>query len=245
MASSPRIDKLDLVNVRSIEGAGTTTLTSSDNRIQIFNLSAARTCILPSSGVKAGEKCVIKKSDATAKLTISCANAASATSPYIPSSNVICYLDSKFAYAEFIALQDNPTTPDHWDMNFRFIEKEYLAGNTYNSVALTLSGTNYSSTVRGVFIPYQHFDGTWRLRFNFRVNTSSVTSITIAISGVFWKNTAGFYQAYSVVHNGGSALWQQNLDVNNGNVSGTWASAATVMGASGDAELDSKPTWAY
>jgi len=42
-------------NVRASEGAGTTILTTADNRYQIFNLSAARTCSLPTTGVAAGD----------------------------------------------------------------------------------------------------------------------------------------------------------------------------------------------
>lgn len=42
-------------NLRSSEGAGTTTLTSSDNYHQVFNLSAPRTVVLPSTGVVAGQ----------------------------------------------------------------------------------------------------------------------------------------------------------------------------------------------
>ncbi len=42
-------------NVRATEGAGTTTLVSSDNHIQIFDLSAARNVDLPSTGVAKGQ----------------------------------------------------------------------------------------------------------------------------------------------------------------------------------------------
>ena len=47
-------------NVRDSEGAGTTTLTSSDLRDQFFNLSASRTVKLPSTGVAKGERWTFK-----------------------------------------------------------------------------------------------------------------------------------------------------------------------------------------
>lgn len=43
------------VNIRASEGAGTTTLTSADQHIQRFNLTADRTVVLPSTGVSAGD----------------------------------------------------------------------------------------------------------------------------------------------------------------------------------------------
>lgn len=42
-------------NVRASEGAGTTTLTSSDNQTQTFNLSADRTVKLPTTGIAKGD----------------------------------------------------------------------------------------------------------------------------------------------------------------------------------------------
>lgn len=44
-----------LANIRALEGAGTTTLTSADSRIQRFNISTDRTCVMPSTGIVAGD----------------------------------------------------------------------------------------------------------------------------------------------------------------------------------------------
>lgn len=42
-------------NIRASEGAGTTTFTAADDRIQRFDLSANRTAVLPSTGIAAGD----------------------------------------------------------------------------------------------------------------------------------------------------------------------------------------------
>jgi hypothetical protein len=41
-------------NLRASEGAGTTTLTIADNPHQIFQLTASRTVVLPTTGIKKG-----------------------------------------------------------------------------------------------------------------------------------------------------------------------------------------------
>ncbi len=51
-------------NIRGIEGGGTTTLTNSDNHNQVFNLNANQICVLPMSGVSAGDVWVLTNPNA-------------------------------------------------------------------------------------------------------------------------------------------------------------------------------------
>lgn len=168
-------------NVRALDSSGTTIqLTASDYRTQIFNLGAAQTVILPTgSNIVAGDVWTIKKSDSTAKLTITCPSAASSASVYIPSSSTICYLDSKFASAEFVALQANPTTPDHWDMRFKYLEKEYYSSSTYNgggSPAVTALSVGAIVTQFVRIVPKQLYDGTWYIHFYAEVQGNTTTT---------------------------------------------------------------------
>lgn len=241
---------LATVKVRDSEGAGTTTLTSADERTQIFNLSAARTCQLPSANIKKGDKWIVKKSDSVAKLTIQCGSAASATSKYIPSSQVICYLDSTFASAEFIAKQDTPTTPDHWEMDFRFIEKLYHVGGTYNSITITLTGTGDTGR-DGNFTPYQTYDGNWGLKLNVQVKNSTTTNAaTVTIPGIEFcdldfttSGEAGWALAGSKWSDG--ALERSIALKNTDDIYMEVETASYYFYWSGDVCIKSKPTWAY
>lgn len=103
---SPRLTSLDRPNIRASEGAGTTTLTILDNFWQIFNLSAARTCVLPSTGIVKGQRFRIENQGSTFALTVQSSN-----------TNSLLVIDSKYETAEFIALQDAPTSSAHWRVN--------------------------------------------------------------------------------------------------------------------------------
>jgi hypothetical protein len=96
-------------NVRSSEGAGTTTLTSSDNPHQIFNLSAARTLVMPTTGVPAGARYIVEnRTDQS--LTIQSSNATDIT--IANGANQPARV--KRGRCTLVALQNNPTTPAHW-----------------------------------------------------------------------------------------------------------------------------------
>jgi hypothetical protein len=131
--------------------------------------------------------------------------------------------------------------------------KSYILGTAYNGGnTCTVTGTNWT-TVRGVVIPYQVQDGTWRLKFNFNGTFSSGSAATIAltISNVSFKNTANYFQvvcanqvvsnptALSGYTNPGTGQITVNMLTSQTLSTGTW-------GCSGDVELDAKPTsWIY
>jgi hypothetical protein len=108
------------INVRGSEGAGTTTLTRVDAKRQIFALTAARTVVLPSTGIRQGEKIVLEnrgafllsiQSSNTNTLTDANTAAGGVGDPSIERGKV-----------ELIAMQDAPTAAFHWlvsDVNHR------------------------------------------------------------------------------------------------------------------------------
>jgi hypothetical protein len=124
-------------NVRASEGAGTTTLTSTDSKWQIFNLSAARTVVLPSSGIKAGDvirfenKGAFDLSFQSSALTAMTIANSSNLDPTINVGNVV-----------FVALVDSPTAPAHWRVTEVY---EYF---TYSTIFnFNLGGSTPSVTV--------------------------------------------------------------------------------------------------
>lgn len=128
--------------------------------------------------------------------------------------------------------------------------KQYYHGTTYNGGnAPTVGGTG-STIIRGVFVPYQTQDGTWRLRFNYvlSLSTATRTNYTSTINGVVFKNVADYLQSVSVNSPPGSAqnAYQGFTLPNTGTVEAYHASFSTGgYGFSGDVELNAKPSWAY
>jgi len=129
--------------------------------------------------------------------------------------------------------------------------KQYLHGTTYNGGnAPTISaGADISSigtVVRGLFIPYQMQDNTWRMRFTFYVSgATSVASTShfIAIAGILFKNVSNFYQMVA----SDVGIFSQGLAFPNTNTIrfSSISSIPTDYYCAGDVELNSKPTWAY
>lgn len=107
---------------------------------------------------------------------------------------------------------------------------------------LTVTGTNWT-TARAIGVPYRTLDGAWRLRFNIN-GTLSVNSanLSLTVTGVTFKSGTGNGQAVSVFTQGGNpaiaraqagnAIIQMISSVSEGGYS-----------ASGDVELDAKPTF--
>lgn len=129
--------------------------------------------------------------------------------------------------------------------------KEYFHGTTYNGGnAPTLSSAQAGFAVdRGLFIPYQMQDGTWRLRFNavYNFTSASVTSLTVTLANTTFKNVANFFQPISGFFASGTIRNVAYVTPNTSNIVVTGPSAETTNRAyvSGDVELESKPTWAY
>ena len=122
--------------------------------------------------------------------------------------------------------------------------KQYLHGTTYNGGnAPTVAGTNVSSVTRGVFIPRQMQDGTWRLAFNVQIVSSSVTAVSPTVNGVT-SNTAA-RQSFNASNSGISLGANAAIDANTNIFTLASTAASTSWYFSGEIELASKPTWAY
>lgn len=134
--------------------------------------------------------------------------------------------------------------------------KYYLHGTSYNggnapTITLVSGGGTLNSVERGLFIPYQMQDSSWRLRFNISLTLSATSRGTtiIGIAGVTFKNTTNYYQPVTF-SGAGSATAAHDMTYtvpNTGNIELDWAAgnSQTSHHFSGDVELNSKPTWAY
>ena len=120
--------------------------------------------------------------------------------------------------------------------------QQYLGGSTYNNVALNITATS-CALVRGVFIPYQTWDGTWRLIFNISMTGSSVSGAAITIAGVAFKNVANYYQAVSGFGYNAANNQAYISGLGSNTVQISCNATASPMTVSGEVELDSKPTW--
>jgi len=130
--------------------------------------------------------------------------------------------------------------------------KQYLHGTTYNggiapTLTLTGGGGTLNSVARTVFIPYQMQDGSWRMRFNLvnaALSSAVRTTLQLTLSGVTFGGGGinVITPALSV-----SALASVAYTITSGGAIECNFPSNTISGfyASGDVELNSKPTWAY
>ena len=115
---------------------------------------------------------------------------------------------------------------------------------------LTLSSPlgGFAAT-RAVGIYYQDQDGNHRLKINIAAtfNSTTVTATQFSLTGVTFKNVAGYYQPVANILLGASTSPVKcYADPNSSNILISAASiTATGICVTGDLELDSKPTWAY
>lgn len=123
--------------------------------------------------------------------------------------------------------------------------KQYLIGTAYPNGTPTLSSTPAGwSLTRGVLIPRQMQDGTWRLAVQLRGTWTSATSVSFTFSGVTTKNVASLNQPMAAAPlttvAGTYGVWNPNSGVL------SFVSEASQAGGSmwGEIELESKPTWA-
>ena len=125
--------------------------------------------------------------------------------------------------------------------------KQYLAGSSYNGGnTITIGGTAYTSTERGVFIPYQMQDGTWRCKINLVVVVSGDGTITV--SSMTAKNVSGYTQFVPGTSFDGGATTQNSYISPNTNAitfNNTVGIAGDHMSFNADIELEAKPNWAY
>ncbi len=142
-------------NIRASEGAGTTTLVSSDNTYQIFNLSANRTLVMPTTGVASGTVYRIVN-DSAFTLTIEASD-----------NSQITVLAGGFV--QLAALQSAPVDNGDWKMvehNASLVISNPTTGGVLNVSSASTGEFNYSR-VRNV------------------VTFSAAVSFTVTASGDF------------------------------------------------------------
>ena len=125
-------------------------------------------------------------------------------------------------------------------------ERQYLGGNSYHGIPLTVSYTVISSVVRSCFIPYQLINGVWRLRFNMNFTVSAAAqSYTVTVAGITTPNISNYYQGvYSSRVVQGATVYTAYIGVNT-NIFNCYHDGTSGDDCLwGDIELASKPTWA-
>jgi len=118
-------------------------------------------------------------------------------------------------------------------------ERQYVHGTDFT---VTQTSVTNVTIVRGTAIPYQTYDGAWRIRLNINTTHTADTFSVLTISGVTFKT--GVKQALTCAGNVNNIASKATCVGGNGsfNINHETASSETVV--SGDVELDSKPTWA-
>lgn len=196
---APRLDALDQPNIRTSEGAGTTTLVvGTDLLWQIFTLSAARTCVLPSANVLKGQRVRLDNAGAF-DLTVQASNGSALT--VANSTNQEATI--QIGYVELVALQDAPTAPTHWRV-ISLVE-EYTATLPTPTGAMTTAGSSRSfkiyrdnKSVRvsildvgGTFASTNNISYAALIPLRFRPTTGKVASCVVVSAGNF---TGGLIQ---------------------------------------------------
>ncbi len=131
--------------------------------------------------------------------------------------------------------------------------KQYLSSGSYSGGLAPTTTNNKTNPVpvRAVYVPYLTQDGSWRIRFNIAMtqNSATQTQIIISVTGIVFKNLSGYFQPVAglFVQSGSGLVQTCWADPNTNNIIVTYSSATGCTGvcASGDVELDLKPTWAY
>lgn len=130
---------LNGANIRGSEGAGTTTFTIADQAHQVFNLSAARTAVLPTTGVAAGDEWKLENIGAF-DLTVQASGGQALTTAN--GTN----MDGSIQVGCVVvrALQAAPTTAAHWKVVEVYEEGSYtsiwsfISGGSGNSGSVTI-----------------------------------------------------------------------------------------------------------
>lgn len=104
-------------NVRAAEGAGTTTLSATDNRWQVFALSGSRTVLLPTTGILKGESVTLQNTT-TQSITVRSSDNTTITPSNYGTGSVGDPSLNKIGTVMLTCNQDTPTAPGHWVVSF-------------------------------------------------------------------------------------------------------------------------------
>ena len=185
--------------IRPSEGAGTTTLTSTDRRSQVFNLSAARTVVLPTTGIKAGDIITLENIGAF-DLTVQSSNATALT--VANGTNMDATI--RKGKVVLIALQDAPTTPSHWKVRDVYEEVSYsdtTTGAISTTATVTLRRVNNIIHVKGhttsatagaagdITVPGTNMPSRYRPANNYAGFPTAVISNSVNMPSMAYRNS--------------------------------------------------------
>lgn len=205
--------------IRPSEGSGTTTMDVSYNAWQVFNLSAGRTVVLPTTDVKQGDR-VMLENTTNFDLTVQASN----TSPLTVANSANIDATIRAGYVLLEALQDTPTTPAHW----RVV-------HVYEKGSYTLSFVN-GVTASGTFNFTRH-NKTLVAQLPIIVGATNVNAISTAIGALAVRHapaTETYCAASGRVNSSNTAIPAKVLVRATGKVdyAAAW-DTATTFGASG------------
>jgi hypothetical protein len=138
-------------NVRTSEGAGTTTLTAADKRNQSFDLTANRTVVLPSTGIVVGEKFRFDNHTTNnSVLSVQSSNLSVLTM----ANSCNSHGEIRRGHIVLMALQNAPTTPAHWRVTECNEEGEYTptVTNQANLTSISAQVSFYSRIMNKVSV---------------------------------------------------------------------------------------------
>jgi len=116
-------------------------------------------------------------------------------------------------------------------------EKQYVGGTDFT---ITADAPATVSFIRSVIIPYQTYDGAWRAKFNIALTHGGDNAFDVTITGIKFKDVAGYYQSVTTMSSDGRAF----IDPGTESISVRYTSNEASTRLSGDVELDEKPDWA-
>ncbi len=165
-------------NIRVSEGSGTTTLSSSDKKHQIFTLSAARTVKLPTSGIFAGEVFNITNTVATFPLSIQASDASAIAS-------------SIGTTVQIVALINTPVSSTDW-----LVINVFVINQKFTSYTPTIVGFGTSPAPTGVQAIYKRINDTLYLQAGFISGNSTGTTATFSLPTGLTIATNGISSSY-------------------------------------------------
>ncbi len=124
--------------------------------------------------------------------------------------------------------------------------RQYLVGTAYTNGTPAFTGQAGFVAGRGCLIPYQTYDGRWRLRLNFTYTQTSGTNADVTLSGIVFNDYEAMSACAAAANSGPIQAFFCRTDTGtNGKVVNRCVtSGETSFCISGDVELTGKPTWA-
>jgi len=125
--------------------------------------------------------------------------------------------------------------------------KQYVAGNTYNGVALTITGDNGFVNIRSVLTPSKTIGDDNLLSLTICGSKNAGQGVTLTIPGITFKNISNYRQPlYCITDDSSVSYFFSGIATINGNTiimrSNQSFSYCTVK--ADNLELESWPTWA-